>query len=269
LEIPSWPEHSGRTRFGVEFVIHQVFAWWVTTVSAPVITASAVNLLHLAGWHEYRPAYEWILHGNPYFPAQACVGLLLGWTICGSLPDRSAMWVWVLPAAVLAYAVIAIPTLAPAAVPVRFQAGIGQARLAHYFGWGCASGAYCIDQSVFTRPFLGTAAYAIGAALELKTSARFRRNSQISWAFPLSVGIVFAAAASWDISFALRVYGWHWFYLTTEGVPLATGLLLLMSAVYRRLSRDALNGSRLGAALTRISGAHVPESRPKPPNTGR
>ena len=68
---------SQKTRFGIVFVAHQVVVWWVVTVSAPILLASGLNCVRLIGWSDANATYNWVLRGNPYFPAYAALGLLL------------------------------------------------------------------------------------------------------------------------------------------------------------------------------------------------
>ena len=77
----------------------------------------------------------------------------------------------------LLYAVVAVPTFTPSIAPPRFQAGDGESRLSHYFGWGCqpTSPTHCLDQTLVTLPFYVSVAYSLGALLAQKVPERFRR----------------------------------------------------------------------------------------------
>lgn len=57
------------------------------------------------------------------------------------------LWVWILPGALLTYAVIAIPTFSP------WSTSPETGPLSHYFGWGCQADFRCYDQLTFTQPF--------------------------------------------------------------------------------------------------------------------
>ena len=219
-----------NTRPALMFVVHQVIVLWVVAVSAPILTASSINFLRLFGWQDARGAYDWILKANPYFPAHIALALLLGWMLGRSLLDRSMLWVWVFPTLLLGYALIAIPTLIPRIVPSAFQAGIGQSRLAHYFGWGCQYGDYCLDQSSFTRPFYASIAYSLTSLIAIKTWSRARRGASIQFLMLLVVGTLFLIAAVCDLVQSVRIGGWRWAYLPLEGTVAGMGMYLMLLA---------------------------------------
>lgn len=220
-----------KTRFGLMFAVHQVVALWVVIVSTQVLTASACNVLGLFGWQNYRTVYTWILSGNPYFPAHVGLGLLLGWLLARSLRDPSMQWVWVLTSILLSYALVAIPTLTPGIIPFESQAGKGQSRLYHYFGWGCQFTNHCVDQSMFTRPFYATLAYSLGAFLALRTTKS--SASKVQFLMLLVTGVAFAAGAIYDSINSLR-YGWNWMILVVEATPIGMGVYLILLAFGNR-----------------------------------
>jgi hypothetical protein len=47
----------------------------------------------------------------PYFPVQILEGLWCGWALSRRLRQREMLWVWVLPALILCYAMIAEPNI--------------------------------------------------------------------------------------------------------------------------------------------------------------
>jgi hypothetical protein len=150
-------------KFGLIFIMHRVIALWVVIESASVLAASIFNVLQLFGSLHARTAYHWLFGGNLYFPAHAALALLLGWLLGRCLQDPSMIWVWTFPTLLLGYALAVIPTAIPQLVTPAFQAGVGQSRWVHYFGWGCHLGNYCLDQSSFTRPFYAGVAYSPGS----------------------------------------------------------------------------------------------------------
>lgn len=234
------------SKFGLTFVIHQVLALWVVTVSAPVITAQVFNVLRLAGWTGADAAYAWAMQGNPWFPAYVCLALFLGWLLCGFLRNRSMLWIWVLPTFFIAYALLAIPTGTPRIVPPEFQAGVGQSRFVHYFGWGCAAGNYCLDQSTFTRLFLIGGSYSLGALLVLKTPFHFSRRSKLYPWIGIIAGTLVLSATSRDFIMTLGIIGWHRSLLIFEGVPAATGLFLILLSITRMRFRATATASEAG-----------------------
>jgi hypothetical protein len=213
------------------FVVHQVIVLWVVVVSTPILTASALNFMHLFGWQRVRSAYYWVLIGTPYFPAHIALGLVLGWLFARSLRDRAMLWVWLFPSFAMGYALVAIPTLTPRLVMSGFQAGVVQSRWSHYFGWGCQLGDYCLDQTSFTRPFYASLAYSLAALVALKTLTRSRRSAIIQYWMVLITGILFLVAATYDSFQSVRPTGWHWQYLSFEGTVAAMGIYLILLAV--------------------------------------
>lgn len=148
--------------------MHQFIGYLGIVILASYLTAYVFDVLHFFGKPYPSKTMYWILSGTPYYPVQIGVGLTLGWLIGRRVRHWAMLWVWVLPLACLIYAVFTIPTLAPNWIPPAFQAGVGESRLKHYFGWGCGGVRPCFDQNAFTLPFYGAAAYSIGALLARK-----------------------------------------------------------------------------------------------------
>ena len=226
-----------NARFGLMFVMHQVIVVWVVITSAGILAASIFNVLQLLGWLHARTAYNWLFSGNPYFPAQAALALLLGWLLGRNLRDPSMLWVWALPTSLLAYALFEIPTAFPYLVSARFQAGVGQSRWVHYFGWGCHLGGYCLDQSSFTRPFYAGVAYSLGALAAMKTLRPPHDNAKRPFWSPLLAGLLFLSCAIYDTINSVRASGWHWQFLPLEGTAAAMGLYLILMALSARNKR--------------------------------
>jgi hypothetical protein len=212
------------------FVVHQVIALWVVVVSAPTLTASALNFLRMFGRPQHpTTAYSWLLSGNPYFPAQIALGLLLGWLLGRSLADKSMTWVWVFPAVLLGYALIAVPTVIPRFVLPAFQAGVGQSRWVHYFGWGCQVGNYCLDQTSFTRPFYASLAYSVAALAALKSHAPSRGGAIAQCWILIILGTLFVCAEAYDVLQSVRIGRWDWRYLWIGGgIPTLMGVYLIL-----------------------------------------
>ena len=215
------------------FVMYQVIGIWVTLKVAPSLTASTLNFLRLFGRPYTRAEYYWVLAGTPYFPVEVGVGLVLGWILGRHLRDKSMRWVWVLPFVVLCYALATIPNLNPE--PPTLQAGVGQSRWAHYFGWGCQSAVNnCIDQEVFTAPFYAGAAFSIAAfaAEELTEDVSLATIPQFS--FVLAVGSIILLGAVYDFAISARM-AFQWMLLPVEAIPAAMGAYLILLAVRIRI----------------------------------
>jgi hypothetical protein len=237
---------ESKAKLGLMFAMYQVIGVWVTLRVAPTLTASTFNVLRLFGQQYTRADYYWVLAGTPFFPVQVGVGLILGWVLGRHLRAKSMLWVWVLPFTVLCYAIVEIPTLNPTVTSPALQAGVGQSRLAHYFGWGCQPTNHCDDQEVFTAPFYAAAAYSIGAfaAEELTENAIPATTPQFS--FVLSIGIIILVAAIYDFAIAVRL-GWHWMLVAIAGVPAGMGAYLILLAFSIRTASPLLSVSRSAA----------------------
>jgi hypothetical protein len=228
-------DQESKPKLGLMFVIYQIIAIFVTNRSAPILTASALNFFRLFGGHYTRAEYNWILTGTPYFPVQTGLGLILGWVLGRHLRDRSMVWVWVLPFAVLCYAFVTIPALNPTITPSELTAGVGQSRLVHYFGWGCQSVNHCVDQEVFTAPFYATAAYSIAAFAAEELTENTIPATIPEFSFVLSVGIILLVSAIYDFGLSVRRVEWHWMFLAISGVPAAMGAYLILLAFRIRM----------------------------------
>jgi hypothetical protein len=114
-----------------------------------------------------HPLY-WILSQTPYYPVQIIFGLGLGWSVSRRFQHRAMLWVWVIPLAILCYAVT---TFTPEWTSVL--EGPSTSRFSHYFGWegsvrGPCRDVHCMDQLVITMPFYAAVAYSVGGWLGLK-----------------------------------------------------------------------------------------------------
>jgi hypothetical protein len=154
------------------------------------------------------------------------------------------LWVWVLPFAVLCYAVVEIPTLNPTVTPLDFQAGMGQSRLTHYFGWGCQPVNHCFDQELLTSPFYAAAAYSVAAfaAEELTENTIAATTSQVS--LVLAVGLVFLMGAIYDFIISVRLGGWDWRFVPIAAVPAAMGAYLVLLAFSIRTASPLISKPR-------------------------
>ena len=155
------------------FALHQIIATFgIAVVAAPYFTALIFDLVRVFGPTYPMKRFSVILTELPYFPLQIAWALLLGWLLSRFMHHRVMVWVWIIPLILLCYAFIALPTLAPDLTPSRFQAGIGESRISHYFGRGCSPRDHCLDQLLIVMPFYASAAYSFGAFLQRKFSSR-------------------------------------------------------------------------------------------------
>ena len=219
------------------FTIHQFIGSYGIAFLAPWIVAASGDVVRLFGkGYPIRTAY-WILTGTPYFPVQIILALLLGFLIFRHFQHRVMTLVWIIPLILLAYAFIAIPTLTPSITPPRFQAGVGESRLSHYFGWGCqpTSLTHCLDQTLVTLPFYISIAYSLGALLAQTVPERFRRpNPKHFWIYALAGGFFFVALCSelhQLVGLLHRGEQWQWAYLPALAIVAGCGGFLVFYSV--------------------------------------
>ena len=84
------------------------------------------------------------------------------------------LWVWVLPALILCYAMIAEPNISPVFTSAIVLAERNKSVWSHFFGSGCRADLSdrCSDQLMFTMPFYASAAYWLGALLARKLKTK-------------------------------------------------------------------------------------------------
>jgi hypothetical protein len=158
------PFHAERIKAVLFFFMHQVIGTLGVAIAAATLTFFSLEILRPMNPHLFTSHNaSWLLTELPYYPMQIIVGLWTGWLLSRRWPRPSMLYVWVLPLAFLCYAFVAVPTLTPDFVTEAFQAGIGQSRVAHYFGWGCSPVNHCVDRGVVTMPFYASVSYSIGA----------------------------------------------------------------------------------------------------------
>jgi hypothetical protein len=223
-------KHESRVAFWLKFILHQIICLWGVIYSVNSVTFLAFTVLRLFGKTYPREYGTWILIGRPYFPIHIALGIFLGWVFGRHLWHRSMVWVWALPFAALCYAFITIPTITPG-LPPEFQAGIGESRFSHYFGWGCGPWNNCVDQIGFTLKFYIAAAYSIGALLAHRLSRHIRLNGKAEGGVMFICGIWFFLAAVRDSYYSVRSVGWHWIFLPYESVCAGIGVYLALLAV--------------------------------------
>ena len=217
----------------VLFSLHQFIGTLGIIILAAYLTAYLFDVARLFGKPFPPGTMYWILTGTPYYPVQIGLGLLLGWLIGGRVPHRAMLWVWVLPFVYLSYAIIAIPTLVPRLIPPAYQAGIGESRWKHYFGWGCGGVHPCFDQAAITLLFYAAAAYSIGALLARKILKHpHLANRREFWTFVIT-GFILVLISVLELALTIQ-HGWKSGYLGVVVMPFAIGGFLIVYAVLLR-----------------------------------
>jgi hypothetical protein len=224
--VVSW----GNTGRGLaSFALHQYIGTLGIDIFAGFLVAYVFDVLQFLGKHIPSKTMYWILTGTPYYPVQIGLALLLGWLIGRRVQHRAMLWVWVLPFAYLTYALIAIPTLVPQWIPPQYQAGVGESRWKHYFGWGCGGAHPCFDQNAITVLFYVAAAYSIGALLARKVPKRFRSNSPAEIWKSLTVAFIFLFVTVLEIVMTVR-QGWKSSYLLLVVTPAGISAFMMLYA---------------------------------------
>ncbi len=202
------------------FLIHQFVSTIGIAMTAGVLTSFVFNFPRL--WsHFYSPSrLHWVLTGTPYFPVQVVTATLLGWLVSRQLRHRSMLWVWVLPFGILCWAFVALPTI----TALSFQA-----RLSHFFGWGCLPENHCADQASVTAPFYTALAYSLGAWSGRKQQNDDRLANQRLFWVNLTIGFLVLTATVLDLGISL-MQAWRWTVLPLEGIPAAVGVCLIIFA---------------------------------------
>lgn len=230
IRVAAWRKLSQGV---VVFILHQFVGSLGIVIFAAYFTAYIFDVLQLIGKPFPSKSMYWILTGTPYYPVQFGLGLFLGWLISRRVHHRAMLWIWVLPFAYLTYALIAIPTLVPQWIPAEYQAGVGESRFKHYFGWGCGTVHPCFDQAAITLPFYAAAAYSIGALLARKVPKRSRPASRWEFRAFSTTGIIFLLISVLEF---VRVtqQGWRSIYLGLVAMPAAIGVFLILYAITLR-----------------------------------
>ena len=249
------PTKQSRKRLLAGFVAHQFIGTWgvVGTVAFLVFYTSAF----LGLFDRAIPIREiyWILNQTGYFPLQIGFALFLGWLLGRDLRRKLMLWVWVLPFLVLCYAVAAVPTFFPTAVPPTLQSGIGQSRLWHYFGPNCQAELRCGDQMMVTMHFYAAASYSIGAFLAPRMPKDYRLASAIRFCAALTVGLVLLAGTIFMVVEVMQSHGqsmlrqlpeglkaWRWVLLPVGLFPAIVGACLVDFAFRIRGKQEAQVG---------------------------
>jgi hypothetical protein len=161
-----------RVKSLLVFALHQVIGTWgIAFLAAFGLFESFDLLATISPWKPSVRFVHWILTENPFYPVQVITGLYFGWLLGRRLQDRSMLWIWILPLAILAYALATIPLVSPY-MSVLLHPDSVQARVSFYFGWGCKPRERCFDQLFITMPFYASVAYSLGALLARNTSVK-------------------------------------------------------------------------------------------------
>jgi hypothetical protein len=207
------PERTGWISAGLVLIMHQVIAFLIGYFVASLAVRIVTGWLHLFGLSITVRQMAWLI-GPPYYPAQICLALFMGWSLGGWLQHRSTLWVWLIPSVIMCCVVVAFPWVGQ--IEVKGYGYLSSpSLLSHFFGRGCRPADRCLDQLLFTVPFFSAVAYSTGAYV-----ARVKRDalagyagvmSQVRMPRALLVGI---ASVCYDL-----IIGWPHIAQTVHDYP--------------------------------------------------
>ncbi|MGB2624285.1 MAG: hypothetical protein WA857_16685 [Candidatus Acidiferrum sp.] len=220
------------------FVLHEFIAMYGIPFTAPLVFSLGFKLLYLSGQTYPSQTFYSIVSETPYFPVQIVFAAILGWLLGRSLSHRSILWVWVLPSAILCYAFFtgAIVDFGPSSVLARRFST--QARISHFFGWGCRPEAHCLDQLLVTMPFYTSLVYSAGAFVARKMAPLVPISNRKLYAATMLAGLIIILAIVVDLIISTKQSGWqraYWLILATP-VGLGAYLLYVGSTIRRQLT---------------------------------
>lgn len=221
------------TKSALTFGLHQFIGMYGIPFTAPLVFSLGFKFLLLFGLSYSRREFYSKVTETPYFPVQVAFALVLGWLLGRSLRHKSVLWVWVFPLAILCYSFITLPVSALEQTSILAQL---QARLSHYFAWGCRPALRCFDQVTVTLPFYSSLAYSMGAFLARKTTQPSPAASRTLTLAVMSAGLIIILSLAIDLIFSIQQSGWrstYWFIMAT---PLGLGAYLLyVSSTIRQI----------------------------------
>jgi hypothetical protein len=216
--------------------IHLFVGTWGISLASLYLTGYVFDFLRLFGRTYPRSVEYQLLSGTPYYPVQIILGLFFGWLLWRCFRHQEMLWVWIIPFAILCYAVVTFPAVTQNLTLPAFQAELAS-RLSHYFGWGCRPARGCTDETTFTLSFYMATSYSIGALSAQRIPHRhhpanlkqFWASLVAGWLFLLISGIVLIQVIE---------SGWKWIYLPSVTVAAGTGAFLIVLAIrlWRKIS---------------------------------
>jgi len=155
LNVDHQPQASANSsvKAFLIFALHQFIGTLGVGFIAYMIGYSTFKLLgQVSNRISMRDLY-WILTETRYYPVQIVFGFWYGWWLGRRWHHHSMVWVWVLPFAILCYAIGTNFTGIPEWASAVADSLPGQSGLSHYFGSGCHPSNHCLDQLIITMPF--------------------------------------------------------------------------------------------------------------------
>jgi hypothetical protein len=157
----------------IRFFIHLAVSTLGVVILAAFLVFSVTEALHPFFPTIGSRTASWILTETPYFPVQIALGLLIGFQMGRRYKHRVMLWVWVVPALAIVFALRFAP-LRPIVV-----SGVEITPIQHFFGWACLPQNHCFEQVGLTLLLYSSGAYAIGARLARWIPARRRSGAWV------------------------------------------------------------------------------------------
>lgn len=226
------------TSSALTFGLHQFIGMYGVPFTAPLVFSLGFKILFFFGHVYSKRDFYSKLTETPYFPVQVIFAMVLGWLLGRSLGQKSILWVWVLPLAILSYSFIALPISLLEATSILDQL---HARLSHLFGWGCRPALHCFDQALVTLPFYSCLAYSTGALLAQRTMLPRPATSRKLTLAIMTAGLIILISLASDLIVSIQQTGWqrnYWFIIAT---PLGlSAYLLYVSSIIRQRERHRM-----------------------------
>jgi len=134
------------------FLFHQVLSTFGVVVLSAILIYTLWSIFHLVSPSADLGRASSLLTDTPGFPIQVVLGLALGFVLGKTRYRRVMEWVWILPFAILVFAIV-------------FEPRNYSSLVAHFLGGGCRPSGHCFDQLLFTLPCFVSVSYSVGAKL--------------------------------------------------------------------------------------------------------
>jgi hypothetical protein len=220
------------------FVLHEFIAMCGIPFTAPLVFSLGFKFLYLFGHTYSNRTFYSIVSETPYFPVQIVFAAILGGLLGRSLSHKSILWVWVLPSAILGYAFLTGSIFDFEHTSVLAGRYSTQARLSHFFGWGCRPEARCLDQLLVTMPFYSSLVYSASAFVARKMAPPVPVSNRKLSAATMLAGLIVILAIVVDLIISTKQSGWHWTYWLFLATPVGLGayLFYVASTIRRQLA---------------------------------
>ena len=150
LETLKSPKNVLQTLLSILF--HLSICFVGVALLSNLLTFLSFKLAFSVGYPVTIQQLHWTLTGIHGFPAQAAVGLLLGFILAKYMRREVMVWIWLFPLAFLCIGILFI---------VKDYSSVWS----HFFGNGCNVTERCFDQMLFTLPLVSSVSYSLGARI--------------------------------------------------------------------------------------------------------